>query len=344
MFVTKNDAYNVSLKVDRIYILRSHPHVNKQIWGFCFKMAALVEDALASSGNQRQTVFVLRHGDRYDFSVGKEKWSEAAKRLHDPPLSTDVGSAQIQDLFAYFRSLRASEPELNLKKVLTSPFLRCISTANPIAGAWDASLLIEDSLWEIAYQNETMATALERACYYPCIDVNYKSCFRPKTDEEFPVGCMERFGRAAEAIEQRFLQGPDAETSLVICTHAAGVVTVVSALLRVSMDSFQPASPAALYRLERDSPQEPWRLCPDVSVNSYDELTRRSGSSEAHLHRAREALLRSGGVSKTGPWPVRFKDMSEEEIRQSSYGLSYPTWADLWLEAGERASWLSSGL
>ena len=123
------------------------------------------------------------------------------------------------------------------------------------------------------------------------------------------------------------------------------MVTVVSALLGVSMDSFQPASPACLYRLERDSPQEPWRLCPNaITADCCDKPVGRLGSSEAHLHRARETLLRSGGVSKTGPWPVRFKDMSEEEIRQSSYGLAYPTWADLWLEAGERASWLTSGL
>lgn len=53
--------------------------------------------------------------------------------------------------------------------------------------------------------------------------------------------CMERLGRAAKAIEKRFLRGLEAETSLAICTHAVGVVTVVSALLGVSMDSFQPA-------------------------------------------------------------------------------------------------------
>ena len=310
-------------------------------------MASLVREVDGDSSVGHQTIFVLRHGERYDFEVGKEKWQKVALRPHDPPLSPEIGGAQMQDNLAYFRILRETEPELRLNKVLSSPFLRCISTCYPIAAAFDASLLIEESLWEVAYQSEIMPTAAERACYFPCIDVGYQSCFRPETTEDFPRGCMERYGRAAAAIETRFMQGPSAESSLVICTHAAGVVTIVSALLRESMDNIQPASPCGLYRLDRASPSEPWVLCASPSApmprgnENFDALGARRGCSLAHLKHSGSLLSSSGKVSKTGSWPIRSRDMSDEERQRSSYGQSYPTWADLWLEAGETASWLS---
>jgi len=284
-----------------------------------------------------QTIFVMRHGDRYDFDVGMPVWERTALRSHDPPLSIDVGQAQVLDMLAYFRGLRQSEPQLQITKVVTSPFLRCIATSHPIAAAWDAPLLIENSLWEVSAQSETMASARERSCYFPRVDINYESIFRPQLDETFPKGCLERYTKAAYAIENRFLTGPKRQPGIAICTHAAGVVTIVAALLRVCMDDINPASPCALYRLDRASSASPWTLHADSGQVNEAGVCDQKGSQMSHLQLS-QSLLKQG---KTGAWPVRTKNMGKAELAASGYGAAYPTWADLWLEEGEQASWLA---
>ena len=92
-----------------------------------------------------------------------------------------------------------------ITKVITSPFLRCIQTCNPIAGAFDTPLLIDNSLWEIIWTAEDMPSLEERASYFPRVDLSYESCFRPAREEPFPVEAMERYARAAKALCSRFM-------------------------------------------------------------------------------------------------------------------------------------------
>jgi len=285
-----------------------------------------------------QTIFVMRHGDRYDFDIGMPVWNETALRSHDPPLSLDVGQAQVLDMLDHFRALREAEPDLQITKVLTSPFLRCINTSHPIAAAWDAPLLIENSLWEVSAQGETMASARERACYFPRIDITYESLFRPAPDETFPRGCLERYSRAAYAIEEKFLSpGPERQPAIAVCTHAAGVITIVASLLRVSMDDINPATPGALYRLDRVSSTAPWTLHAESGLASADGVCDQKGAQVSHLQLSRSLPKQS----KTGAWPVRTKNMLQGDLEKSSYGAAYPTWADLWLEEAEsNTTWM----
>jgi len=53
-------------------------------------------------------------------------------RLLDPPLS-DLGNVQAQELAAEL-SRANSLSDRPITRVVTSPFLRCVETANPIAG------------------------------------------------------------------------------------------------------------------------------------------------------------------------------------------------------------------
>ncbi len=219
-----------------------------------------------------QTIFILRHGDRYDFSLGKEEWERIAQRPIDPCLSQDVGSAQVVDLHAYFSKLKIDEPELRISKVLTSPFLRCIQTSNPIAVAYDTPLNVENSLWEVVFTDAVMPPLTERACYYPRIDINYKSCFQPDPVEPFPEAALERYGAAAISIENRFMNNSsddaESEPGIVICTHAAGVVAIVSALMKVPVSELNPAIPCGLYRLERRGQDQPWTMHKDCGQYS----------------------------------------------------------------------------
>ena len=167
-----------------------------------------------------QTIYVLRHGDRADFALGADKWKEIAQRVNDPPLSADVGAAQAVDLHAHFRALlqmgaggkgnhetekeEKEEETVKITKIVTSPFLRCIQTANPIAQALDLPLCVENSLWEVVFTAETMPSLHERACYYPRIDLQHESCFQPEPHEPFPEAALERYGRAAFCLEERY--------------------------------------------------------------------------------------------------------------------------------------------
>ena len=144
---------------------------------------------------------------------------------------------------------------------------------------------------------------------------------------------MERYAKAAYAIEEKFLSpGPGRQPSIAICTHAAGVITIVSALLRVSMDDINPAAPCALYRLDRINSTAPWTLHAESGLKAADGSCDQKGAQVSHLLLSQSLRKQS----KTGAWPVRTQNMGRTELAQSSYGASYPTWADLWLEEAER--------
>ena len=134
---------------------------------------------------------------------------------------SDLGTTQAKELGEFFKELRKTEPEI-IKKVITSPFLRCIQTADPISGAFDVPLLIENSLWEIVYTSENMPDLSERKAYFPRIDTTYQSLFRPALDEDFPVSSTARYAEAANCIVEQFR----GERGFAIVTHAAGVVTI----------------------------------------------------------------------------------------------------------------------
>ena len=326
-----------------------------------------------------QTIYVLRHGDRVDFSLGSEKWKEIARRVNDPPLSADVGAAQVVDLHAHFRALvsngyiaseadtdveHAKAEDVKITKIVTSPFLRCIQTANPIAQALDLPLCVENSLWEVVFTDEVMPSLEERACYYPRIDLQHKSCFQPEPKEPFPEAALERYGKAAFALEERYMnQGASSEDGLVICTHAAGVVSVVSALLRRPAHEVNAAMPCGLYRLQRQGKgdaSQAWLMhaqCGQSGTPSQSGTKRSAavtgvgteeededgecdgrGCQISHLKLSNQLL--AGMSSKTGAWPVATEDLTEEEKAASAYSVVYPTWADNFLDCSKQASWL----
>jgi transcription factor C subunit 7 len=167
-----------------------------------------------------QTIFVIRHGDRFDYHIGSDEWQKMAVRKKDPPLS-DLGTTQAKELGAFFKELRKTEPDV-ISKIVTSPFLRCIQTADPIAGAFDVPLLIENSLWEIVYTSEVMPELEERKSYFPRVDTTYQSLFRPALDEDFPLSSTARYAAAAHSIVDQFR----GERGFAMVTHAAGVVTI----------------------------------------------------------------------------------------------------------------------
>jgi broad specificity phosphatase PhoE len=85
-----------------------------------------------------RTVSLVRHGDRRDFA--DPSWARSADRPEDPPLSR-AGVAQVEALAARLRGAP-------VEHVFSSPFLRCVETADVLAAALSADLKIEPGLSE----------------------------------------------------------------------------------------------------------------------------------------------------------------------------------------------------
>jgi len=220
-------------------------------------------------------VWVVRHGDRFDFDVGDEKWGVVAQRRNDPPLS-DLGNLQASEMAKALVS--EGRPDRRVTSIISSPFLRCLETANPIAGATGLPIKVDHSLFEVVFTDEFMPFLTERAAYFPRIELHYESVFKPPNGEKFPEECLERYGRAAEQLVAKFK-----DESIVVVTHAAGVSAIVSALLKVPCKELSPVAPCSLFLLDRDSVDQEWRLS-----DKYN------GTTDFYLSE----------TGKTLPWPI----------------------------------------
>jgi broad specificity phosphatase PhoE len=121
-----------------------------------------------------QTIWLMRHADRLDFI--QPEWFETALYPYDPPLAPsglDLAIALAQDL-----------SWSSIEQILTSPFLRTIQTAAPLARRLQLPIQLEWGLcewlcqdWTLAFPATTPIDELMRD--YPNIDRNYQSLVLP---------------------------------------------------------------------------------------------------------------------------------------------------------------------
>jgi len=241
-------------------------------------------------------IWVIRHGDRYDFDIGKPAWELLAQTLNDPVLS-DLGKQQATQMAL---AIKTASGEKLLTRVLTSPFIRCIQTADPLAGQFDTELQIDNSLFEVVYTTEEFPALTNRAHYYPRVSLKYISEPRPAVDETFPQGAMDRYGMAAQVLAKKF----PGET-IAMVTHAAGVSAIVASLCNITVREVGPVFPASIFCLEKQQSSGFYRILPEFN-GSVDHLSQPMG--------------------KTLSWP-RPSDCSDD-------------WGQQWINCGETASWV----
>ncbi len=124
-----------------------------------------------------RNLYFVRHGMRADFE--NPSWRDTADNPHDTPLSP-TGLAQADDVAAALADAR-------IDRVFSSPFLRALETAHPLAAALDAPLCIEPGLCE--WLNPAWFSAPPRwmsvtdaAARFPRVDTGYEPALIP----EFP--------------------------------------------------------------------------------------------------------------------------------------------------------------
>ncbi|PSF33162.1 histidine phosphatase family protein [Aphanothece hegewaldii CCALA 016] len=145
-----------------------------------------------------QTIWMARHGNRYDF-VNPE-WFNTAPRRYDPPLSDD-GLIQAQDLALRLQGEKISH-------IFSSPFLRTIQTAYPVAELLDLPIKLEFGLSE--WLNPQWMSNTPQLHFFEMLELNYSridwsytSCVIPQYPESEKL-MQQRTALTAKRLVSRF--------------------------------------------------------------------------------------------------------------------------------------------
>ena len=232
-----------------------------------------------SSENIYSTIYLLRHGARFDLANPgwKEKIVQNGGLVNDPPLSA-IGHEQSRERAMKLGSIKADA-------ILVSPYLRTIQTAVPFSEQIGLPLCIEHGLSEGPHVPDVLPDAYKRYLYFPHIDTDYISITLPvaspddvniklnKPQETFPLGYFTRMLRFAEALEHKGFG-----KTLLCFSHAASVA-LVAALLKCNIEDI-PAddncrndtrtdlfAPLGMYKLTRQGMGR-WTLVCNGSTNN----------------------------------------------------------------------------
>lgn len=175
----------------------------------------------ASKAGERHLYFV-RHGMRVDFE--NPAWRETADNPHDTPLSP-TGLRQARDIA---RALRGE----GIDHVFSSPFLRAVETAHPLAAELGLPLRIETGLSEwlnpawFKSPPRWMSVA-EAATRFPQVDTGYVAAVQPDFPEPSETEhVFARVGRTLNVLLERYPEG-----NAVFFAHGASLAQGIAGLI-----------------------------------------------------------------------------------------------------------------
>lgn len=227
---------------------------------------AFSESKSEAATNQERSIFIIRHGDRWDYA--HPEWKESAERKGDPSLST-LGHRQARDVGRFLDQLFVKEGiKAEDVTLVCSPFLRCIQTANELLSEFHdcegdvaENVLIkpEYSVFEFDLFNdglhESLPTMKERKNYFPRLDESYKSGFTPKLPEGVEP-FLKRCEDTMEYLDETFSTTP----VLIVVTHAACCIGLAKAAAKTSLQEVNPAAPCSIYRVQKKANSTRWEM------------------------------------------------------------------------------------
>jgi broad specificity phosphatase PhoE len=200
-------------------------------------------------------LWLVRHGNRED--LVDLDWGLTAARPHDPALSPDgMRQARAAGLALMGRGIR---------RVFTSPYLRCAQTAHLIARelARDAHtpVHLEPGLAELAHRDWTEGTpsmlpAVELAALTGPLDAGHTPVCQPI----YPETIEEAFLRASRTARELAARYPE---TLLCVGHAVSVMGILRTLAVPAGDI--PCDLASIHHLERVGDRWSATLVGDVS-------------------------------------------------------------------------------
>ncbi|HMP76868.1 MAG TPA: histidine phosphatase family protein [Kiritimatiellia bacterium] len=162
--------------------------------------------------DDRQSFYFVRHGQREDFV--DPGWKVRAARPHDPPLST-LGHRQASDVA---RALRGQ----GITALYSSPFLRTLQTAAPVAEALDLPIRLEPAFSEWLNpdwftQAPDLPDATAARPQFPRVDLRHE----PLRHARFPEAAESRevWDRVGHALREIVRRTPGEHVAIV--THGS---------------------------------------------------------------------------------------------------------------------------
>lgn len=179
-----------------------------------------------------QTIWIARHANRQDFA--DPDWATTADRPHDPGLSPD-GVKQAEQL-----AERATA--LDVDRIVSSPFLRAVETALPVAAALDKSVFLEPGLgewlnedWFDAPPNTLSHSTL--ASKFEHVSLDHTPCREPSFPESRHRS-LARLGATAQCLTEQY-----PNDTLLLVGHGITVLGVLHGL--IGADVPDPGCPLA---------------------------------------------------------------------------------------------------
>ena len=165
-----------------------------------------------------QTIWLIRHADRLDFI--QPEWFDTAVYPYDPPLAPSG--------FNRARLLAQELSQASIRQIFTSPFLRTIQTADPLARVLSVPIQLEWGLSEWLCQDWTPAlpetTPIDDLIRdYPGIDRSYRSLVLPC----YPETAAELDARLAILAQKLVQNNPE---NILAIAHKGSVLGIAAAL------------------------------------------------------------------------------------------------------------------
>eukprot|EP00310_Coccolithus_braarudii_P022566 CAMPEP_0183338700 /NCGR_PEP_ID=MMETSP0164_2-20130417/5899_1 /TAXON_ID=221442 /ORGANISM="Coccolithus pelagicus ssp braarudi, Strain PLY182g" /LENGTH=269 /DNA_ID=CAMNT_0025508587 /DNA_START=6 /DNA_END=815 /DNA_ORIENTATION=+ len=190
------------------------------------------------------TLFLIRHGDRWDYA-NKEAWaSRCAAHGHvveDPPLSA-LGHRQAREVAAALSGEQVSA-------ILVSPYARVLQTAQPLAHALALPMYVEPALAELGHLPQKIVDAAARVPFFPEVDETYRPIqggivTDGATGKEPRLEYLRRILTLAEALSERF-----PGQTIAAFSHAASVALVAALTKSPSLCAAGTFAPCGIYKL-----------------------------------------------------------------------------------------------
>jgi broad specificity phosphatase PhoE len=207
------------------------------------------------------TVWLVRHAHRLDFI--QPEWFETAPLPYDPPLSA-LGWQQSLELVAKLQNS-------NIQQIFTSPYLRTIQTAYPIAQSLNLSIQVEEGLREWLHPEwspslpETLPIEILARKGLP-IDLGYRSQISPTYSETID----QLLTRASSAIQNIINSSQD---SVLIIAHKHLLLGMVAALTdrAALVQESEFAAAAVMVLTAPQGADNHWQISPLDSISNLTQ-------------------------------------------------------------------------
>ncbi len=200
-------------------------------------------------------LLLIRHAHRLDFI--QPQWFETAAYPYDPPLSA----------FGWQQALELAPKLLHLPidHIFTSPYLRTLQTAYPIAAGINKSrlglglkLCIEDGLreWLHPEWSPTLPETLplkEKILQVPLIDLKYTRIFEPQYPETLLAVSIR-----SQQVAEKLIRLNDRCTAIVAHKHTLS--GMLAALLPANSETPEFLPAMALVLASRDRSMGSWQI------------------------------------------------------------------------------------